>query len=379
MEEKEIKLTLNPDLGMDEEVLQKAEEVTEAVLQERPEVKLTPEEEATVAEFAKGIDVADSAVVLKYGAACQEKMSLLSDNILKDVAAKDFGEVGGMITKLVTELEGFGKDDEKKGFLGLFKKPASALAGLKSRYSSAESNVDKIVEVLTDHQNKLSRDAVAFDELYASNLGYFKELSMYILAGRQALEEAKNGKLKELEEKAKESNLPEDAQAANDYSAAIDRFEKKLHDLELTRTVSMQMAPQIRLIQNNDMLMVERIQSTISNTIPLWKNQMVLALGMEHSKEAMEAQRQVTDLTNEMLVKNAEALHTGSVEIAKESERSIVDAESLKKSNEELISSLKEVIQIQEEGRNKRALVENELIQIENELKQTLLDIRNKA
>lgn len=379
MEEQGIKLTLDPEVGLQEEVLQHAEEAAGAIMQEKAEVKLTPEEEKTVAEFARSIDVADAAVVMKYGAACQEKMTQLSDNVLKDVAAKDFGEVGGMITKLVTELEGFGQEEEKKGFLGLFKKPVSALAGLKNRYSSAEANVDKITEVLTDHQNKLSRDAVAFDELYASNLSYFKELSMYILAGRQALEEAKNGKLKELEAKAKESNLPEDAQAANDFSAAIDRFEKKIHDLELTRTVSMQMAPQIRLIQNNDMLMVERIQSTISNTIPLWKNQMVLALGMQHSKEAMEAQRQVTDLTNEMLVKNAEALHQGSVEVARESERSIVDAESLKKSNEELISSLKEVIQIQEEGRNKRALVENELLQIENELKQTLLDIRNKA
>jgi uncharacterized protein YaaN involved in tellurite resistance len=285
-----------------------------------------------------------------------------------------------MITNLVTELKGFKiEEEEQKGLFGFLKKKANDVSKLKTRYDSAESNVDKISGCLLEHQNTLQKDIVMLDKLYESNLLYFKELTMYILAGKKKLEQEKTTTLVELQEKAKASGLAEDAQAANDYAALCDRFEKKLYDLELTRTISMQMAPQIRLVQNSDTLMVEKIQSTINNTIPLWKNQMVLALGLAHSQQAMQAQREVNDLTNELLKKNAETLKTGSVEIAKESERGIVDMETVRYSNEQLIASLDEVVRIQEEGRQKRAEAENELGQLEASLKAKLLDIRNNT
>ena len=392
MEEKKIELTLDTAQSAAAKAQQEAADLTAAAeTAEKAElaavdeelrnnylkdVQLTEEETAMVEEFSQKIDVADSAAVLSYGSASQEKMTALSDTILQGVKTKDLGEVGDMIGSLVNELEGY-NETETKGFLGLFKKPVNALAKMKTQYASTEANVDKITEILNGHQNSLTRDIASFDQLYADNLTYFKEITMYIIAGKKAAEDAKTGKLADLRKTAETSGLAEDAQAANDYAAAIERFEKKLHDLELTRTISMQMAPQIRLVQNNDMMMVERIQSTINNTIPLWKNQMVLAMGVADSQEAMKAQKQVNDLTNEMLKKNAETLHQGSVEIARENERAIVDAETLKITNQELINTLKEVIDIQEEGRNKRAQAENELIHIEAELKETLLDIRN--
>ena len=281
-----------------------------------------------------------------------------------------------MITSLVTELKGFSAEPESKGILGIFKKGGSSLAKMKARYGSVETNVDKITGVLEGHQNQLLKDVVMLDKMYDANLVYFKELTMYILAGKKALETARETTLAELRAKAAESGLSEDAQAANDYASLCDRFEKKLHDLALTRTISIQMAPQIRLIQNSNTLMVEKIQSTIHNTIPLWKNQMVLALGMAHSQQAMEAQREVNDLTNALLKKNADTLKTGTVAIAEENERSIVDIDTVRYTNEQLISTLDEVIRIQEEGRQKRAEAENELGRIENQLRQKLLDIR---
>ena len=342
------------------------------------DVKLTDEEQKMVDDFAEKIDLSNTNVILQYGASSQKKIADFSDNALEGVRTKDLGEVGNAIASLVAELKGFSVgEEEKKGIAGWFKKKGNKLTQLKARYDTADKNVDKISEVLVDHQNQLTTDIVMMDKMYDSNLTYFKELTMYILAGKKALEKAQNTTLVELRNKAKETGLTEDAQAANDYAALCDRFEKKLYDLELTRTISMQMAPQIRLIQNSDTLMVEKIQSTLSNTIPLWKNQMVLALGMIHSEEAMKAQREVNDLTNELIRKNAEKLHQGSVEIAEESERGIIDIETVMHANKELIDSLDEVIRIQEEGRVKRRVAEDQLGQVEAQLKQKLLDIRN--
>lgn len=343
------------------------------------DVKLTEEEQQMVDEFAEKIDLENTSIVLNYGAASQKKIADFSDSALKDVKSKDLGEVGNAIASLVTELKGFSiEEPEKKGIAGWFKKKANNLVSLKARYDTAESNVNKITGVLEGHQNQLTTDVVMLDKMYDSNLLYFKELTMYIIAGKKKLEQERTTKLVELKKKAEESGLAEDAQAANDFAALCDRFEKKLHDLELTRTVSMQMAPQIRLIQNSDSLMVEKIQSTINNTIPLWKNQMVLALGMAHSEEAMNAQREVNQLTNDLLKKNAETLKQGSIEIAEESEKGLIDIETVKYANEQLITSLDEVVRIQEEGRQKRRLAENELAQIEATLKQKLLDIRTR-
>lgn len=341
------------------------------------DVNLTEEEQKMVDDFAKQIDLSNTNVILQYGAASQKKIADFSDSALEGVRTKDLGEVGNAIASLVAELKGFSASEEKKGIAGWFRKKGSSLARLKARYDDADKNVDKITDVLVDHQNKLTTDVVMLDKMYDSNLIYFKELTMYILAGRKALEEAQNTTLKELQEKAAASGLAEDAQAANDFAALCDRFDKKLYDLELTRTISMQMAPQIRLIQNNDTLMVEKIQSTINNTIPLWKNQMVLAMGMLHSEDAMKAQKEVNELTNELIKKNAEKLHQGSVEIARESERGLIDLETVTHANEELIASLDEVVQIQEEGRIKRRQAEEELGHVEAQLKQKLLDIRN--
>jgi uncharacterized protein YaaN involved in tellurite resistance len=339
--------------------------------------RLSEAEQAAVREFAKQIDVSDTNQVLAYGAAAQKNIAEFSGQALSKVRTKDLGEVGNMLSGLVVELKGLNFDaGEKKGLKGIFKKAQNNIAALKAQYDKAEVNVDKISEMLDRHWITLTKDIATMDKMYEMNQGYYKELSMYIIAGKLRAEELRSAELPKLQQKAKDSGLPEDAQAANDYANMLGRFEKKLHDLELTRIISIQMSPQIRLIQNNDSLMAEKIQSSINNTIPLWKSQMVLALSLEHSKQAMEAQREVTNVTNELLRKNAEALHTGSVEIAKESERGIVDIETLKHTNRELIATLEDVRSIQEEGRAKRAEAEVELGRIEGELKQKLLEIR---
>lgn len=349
-------------------------ELTEHYLEQQT---LSPEEQQQVDAFSEKIDLHDSAIILQYGAACQKKVAAFSDTVLEGVRTKDLGETGEMIANLVTELKGFSAEEEKSGFLGFFKRSGSRIARLKARYDKAEINIDRIVEELEGHQNQLLTDIIMLDKMYEANLTYFKELTMYILAGKKKLDRECKETLPAMRERARLSGQTHDAQAANDYAAMCDRFEKKLYDLELTRTISIQMAPQIRLIQNNDTLMSEKIQSTINNTIPLWKNQMVLALSMAHSKEAMEAQREVSDMTNELLRKNAEALRTGTAEIAQESERGIVDIETLQYTNEQLIGTLDEILRIQNEGRAKRKTAETELVRIETELKNKLLEIRN--
>lgn len=379
----ENKETITLELGVPELTAEPTTEIVEIPEQKDitahylENTKLTEAEQKMVDDFSEKIDLNDSGIVLQYGSAAQKKIADFSDNALEGVRTKDLGEVGNMITDLVAELKGFNiEPEEKKGFFSIFKKAGSGIAKLKTKYDKAEVNVDRITGVLEDHQNQLLTDIVMLDKMYENNLSYFKELTMYILAGKKKLEQERATTLIELEEKAKTSGLAEDAQAANDFANLCDRFEKKLHDLEMTRTISIQMAPQIRLIQNGDTLMAEKIQSTINNTIPLWKNQMVLALGLAHSKAAVEAQREVSDLTNELLKKNAEALKTGTVAIAEESERSIVDIETVRYTNEQLISTLDEVLRIADEGRAKRLAAENEMIMIENELKTKLLDIR---
>lgn len=379
----ENKETITLELGVPELTVEPTTEIVEIPEQKDitahylENTKLTEAEQKMVDDFSEKIDLNDSGIVLQYGSAAQKKIADFSDNALEGVRTKDLGEVGNMITDLVAELKGFNiEPEEKKGFFSIFKKAGSGIAKLKTKYDKAEVNVDRITDVLEDHQNQLLTDIVMLDKMYENNLSYFKELTMYILAGKKKLEQERATTLIELEEKAKTSGLAEDAQAANDFANLCDRFEKKLHDLEMTRTISIQMAPQIRLIQNGDTLMAEKIQSTINNTIPLWKNQMVLALGLAHSKAAVEAQREVSDLTNELLKKNAEALKTGTVAIAEESERSIVDIETVRYTNEQLISTLNEVLRIADEGRAKRLAAENEMIMIENELKTKLLDIR---
>lgn len=379
----ENKETITLELGVPELTVEPTTEIVEIPEQKDitahylENTKLTEAEQKMVDDFSEKIDLNDSGIVLQYGSAAQKKIADFSDNALEGVRTKDLGEVGNMIVDLVAELKGFNiEPEEKKGFFSIFKKAGSGIAKLKTKYDKAEVNVDRITDVLEDHQNQLLTDIVMLDKMYENNLSYFKELTMYILAGKKKLEQERATTLIELEEKAKTSGLAEDAQAANDFANLCDRFEKKLHDLEMTRTISIQMAPQIRLIQNGDTLMAEKIQSTINNTIPLWKNQMVLALGLAHSKAAVEAQREVSDLTNELLKKNAEALKTGTVAIAEESERSIVDIETVRYTNEQLISTLNEVLRIADEGRAKRLAAENEMIMIENELKTKLLDIR---
>ena len=355
------------------ELAPKPEEIPEDL----SENNLTPEEKKMVEDFAKTIDVTNSNVILTYGAAAQQKIAGFSESALKSVRTKDMGEIGEMVSNLVTELRAFSPEEESKGgFFSLFKKPANKIAAMKSKYDKAETSVDKICAQLEAHQIQLMKDVAMLDQMYQVNLNYFKELSMYILAGKRRLNEVRTTILPELMEKARQSGLPEDAQAANDMDALCNRFEKKIHDLELTRVISIQMAPQIRLVQGNDTLMTEKIQSTIVNTIPLWKSQMVLALGLSHSLDAMEAQRKVTDLTNDLLKKNADALKTATVETAKESERGIVDIETLQHTNESLISTLDEVMRIQEEVRQKRRDAEAELGRMEGELKQKLLELR---
>ena len=332
------------------------------------ENNLTAEEKKMVEDFSQAI--------LQYGAGTQKKMADFSENALKNVRTKDMGEVGDMLSGLVVELKSFEITEEDKGILGLFKKSANKVTGLKAKYDKTETNVNNVCQALEKHQVTLMKDIALLDKMYDANLSYFKELSMYIIAGKQKLEEVRNGELAEAKAKAQASNLPEDAQAAKDIEAMCDRFEKKLHDLELTRMISIQTAPQIRLVQNNDTMMAEKIQSTLVNTIPLWKSQMVLALGIEHSNQAAKAQREVTDVTNELLKKNADLLKTASVETAKESERGIVDMETLQHTNETLISTFDEVMKIQEDGRAKRQAAEQEMQRLETELKNKMLEVR---
>lgn len=355
------------------------EEETAVIVEEKQEVfddsMLSEEEKAQVEAFAKQIDLRNSTVILQYGAGTQKKMADFSEAALANVKTKDLGEVGELITEVVSELKNF-DEEESKGILGIFKRTSNKLEVMKARYSKAEVTIGEISSALEGHQVLLLKDIAVLDKMYELNLTYFKELSMYILAGKKKLAEVRATELKELKEKALTSGLPEDAQAARDLEEMCNRFEKKIHDLELTRVVAIQTAPQIRLVQNNDTLMVEKIQSTLVNTIPLWKSQMVLALGVEHSAQAAQAQRQVTDLTNELLRKNAEKLQIATVEVAKESERGVVDIETLKTTNEKLITTLDEVMRIQEEGRAKRQEAEAEMQRMEGELKNKLLEIR---
>ena len=340
------------------------------------ENNLTAEEKKMVEDFSQKIDLHNSQAILQYGAGTQKKMADFSENALKNVRTKDMGEVGDMLSGLVVELKSFEITEEDKGILGLFKKSANKVTGLKAKYDKTETNVNNVCQALEKHQVTLMKDIALLDKMYDANLSYFKELSVYIIAGKQKLEEVRNGELAEAKAKAQASNLPEDAQAAKDIEAMCDRFEKKLHDLELTRMISIQTAPQIRLVQNNDTMMAEKIQSTLVNTIPLWKSQMVLALGIEHSNQAAKAQREVTDVTNELLKKNADLLKTASVETAKESERGIVDMETLQHTNETLISTFDEVMKIQEDGRAKRQAAEQEMQRLETELKNKMLEVR---
>ena len=375
-EDNALTLTLEPDLGEPKAEIA-AEPEAEAVKKEMEQTVLSPEEQQMVESFAKKIDIENTNQILQYGAGTQKKMADFSDAALENVRTQDLGEVGELITQVVGELRDFDAAEEEKGFLGFFKKQGSKIENMKNRYAKAEVNVQKITTSLQDHQMRLMKDSAVLEKMYAQNLNYYKELTMYILAGKQKLQEVREGKLKDLEAKAAVSGLPEDAQEAKDLDSKCNRFEKKLHDLELTRTISLQTAPQIRLVQNNDTLMVEKIQTTIVNTIPLWKSQMVLALGIAHSTEAAQAQRQVTDLTNELLKKNAEALHLASTETARESERGIVDIETLKQTNQELIATLDDVMNIQKEGRAKRAQAELEMRKMEEDLKNKLLEIQH--
>ena len=366
-------LTLEPDLG---EFAKKEEVIPKKQPQKKEEAPvLTPEEQKIVNDFAAKIDIENTNQILQYGAGTQKKMADFSDTALENVKTQDLGEIGELISNVVGELKDFDVQEEGK-FFGFFRKQTSKIENLKNKYDKAQANVEKITDSLQQHQVRLMKDSAMLDKMYEQNLNYFKELTMYILAGKKKLEETRTGKLAEMKNKAALSGLPEDAQAARDLDEKCSRFEKKLHDLELTRTIAMQTAPQIRLIQNNDTVMVEKIQTTIVNTIPLWKSQMVLALGIAHSAEAAQAQRQVTDITNELLRKNAETLHMATVETAKESERGIVDLETLQKTNADLIQTLDDVMRIQMEGRQKRQAAEMEMHRMEEELKRKLLEIR---
>jgi uncharacterized protein YaaN involved in tellurite resistance len=381
-------LTLNPTQAAVQEAPAAPEAPTltwkPAEEEKKPEVepekldieRLSPAEQAAVREFAKQIDVTDTNLVLSYGAAAQKNISEFSGQALGKVRTKDMGEVGNMLADLVVELKGLNEEEKAKGIMGLFKKAEKNIAATKAKFDKAEVNVDKITTQLQNHQVTLAQDITAMDKMFELNQAYFKELTMYIIAGTLRAKELRENDLVAMQKKAEESGLPEDAQAANDFANLIGRFEKKLHDLELTRTISLQMGPQIRMIQNNDLLMTEKIQTAIVNTIPLWKQQMVLALSMYHSQQAMEASHAVSEVTNDLLLHNAEALHMGSVEVAKESERGIVDLETLKKTNQHLIDTLEEVKKIQDDGRARRAEAEIELGRIEGELKQKLLDMK---
>lgn len=372
--------TVTPTLTF--EPLQEQAPVAEVKKEEpaKPEMDdsiLSEEERKIVDDFARQIDIRNSAAILQYGAGTQKKMADFSEDALEKVRTKDLGEVGDLLENVVTELKNFDAEEERKGIMGFFKKGANKLEAMKNKYSKAEANVNKIVETLEKHQIQLMKDAAIMDKMYTLNLNYFKELSMYILAGKKKLEEIRSTELPQLMAKAQASGLPEDAQAAKDLDSLCERFEKKIHDLELTRMIAVQTAPQIRLVQGNDTLMAEKIQSTIVNTIPLWKSQMVIALGVAHSTEAAKAQREITDMTNALLQKNAQTLKMATIEAAKESERGIVDIETLQKTNESLISTFDEVMNIQREGREKRRAAEAEMYRLEGELKQKLLQINH--
>ncbi len=373
-------LTLEPAAATQaavEEAPKPAEAKTDVPVEKLDISNLSPAEQAAVRDFSEKIDILNTEQVMNYGSAAQKNISEFSDAALSSVRTKDLGEVGNRLGELVVELKGLNFDpEEKKGFLGIFKKATQNIAALKAQYDKAEVNVDKIVESLEQHEITLMNDISMMDKMYLKNQEYMKELSMYIIAGKLKIENLRQVELPAYVAKANESGLPEDAQAANDFANLIGRFEKKIHDLELTRTIAVQMAPQIRMVQNNDSLMAEKIRTSIVNTIPLWKNQMVLALSLYHSEQAMQAQREVTNVTNELLTKNAQALHQGSVGIAREAERGIVDLETLKKTNQELIQTLDEVRQIQDDGRARRAQAEEELGRIEGELKQKLLEMK---
>ena len=363
-------LTLTPEAPEPPKVEEKKAEPVEM-----DDKLLSDEEKKAVEEFSHKINIRDTNMILQYGAAAQKSVAGFSESALNNVRSKDLGEVGQDLSQLVVELKGFGEGEEKKGFMGLFKKAGNRLETMKAQYSKVEANVDKIAQSLEQHQITLLKDVAMFDQMYELNLKYYKELTMYILAGKKRLEEVRTGELEELRLKAEKSGLAEDAQAYNDLVNLCNRFEKKIHDLELTRMVSVQMGPQTRLLQNNDTLMIEKIQSSLVNTIPLWKSQMVLALGMEHSRQATAAQNAVTEMTNELLRKNADTLKMGTINTAKEAERSIVDIETLQHTNEQLISTLDEVARIQKEGAEKRKAAEVELGRIEGELKQKLLEL----
>ena len=364
-------LTLEPTAP---EVPEPEEKKIEPV--EMDEKLLTDEEKKAVEEFSHKIDVRDTNMILQYGAAAQKNVAGFSESALNNVRSKDLGEIGQDLSRLVVELKGFGDSDEKKGLMGLFKKAGNRLESMKAQYSKVEANVEKISQSLEQHQITLLKDVAMFDQMYELNLKYYKELTMYILAGKKRLEEVRSGELEELRKKAEQSGTAEDAQAYNDLVNLCNRFEKKIHDLELTRMVSVQMGPQTRLLQNNDTLMIEKIQSSLVNTIPLWKSQMVLALGLEHSRQATAAQSAVTEMTNELLKKNADMLKMGTIETAREAERSVVDIQTLQHTNEQLISTLDEVMNIQREGAQKRREAEAELGRIEGQLKQKLLELR---
>ena len=367
--------TLTLDPAADEKVIAESKKATPVQVEDTP---LSPEEQKMVNDFAEKIDITNSQMVLQYGAASQKKLSDFSETALSRVKTKDMGETGELITNLISELQGFDATTEQpKGIFGFFKKTSNSIEQLKTRYDSADKNVERIKAQLEDHQVTLMKDITMLDKMYELNLVYFKELTMYILAGKKKLAEVRANDLKAAQEKAQRTQLPEDAQAARDLADLCDRFEKKLYDLELTRNVSIQMGPQIRLIQSNDTMMAEKIQTTIVNTIPLWKNQMVLALGIAHSQQAMQAERAVTDATNELLKKNAATLKQGTIEIAKESERGIVDIETLQQTNKQLIETLDELNTIRADGKVKRANAEQELGRIEGELRQKMLEINN--
>ena len=367
--------TLTLDPAADEKVIAESKKATPVQVEDTP---LSPEEQKMVNDFAEKIDITNSQMVLQYGAASQKKLSDFSETALSRVKTKDMGETGELITSLISELQGFDATTEQpKGIFGFFKKTSNSIEQLKTRYDSADKNVERIKAQLEDHQVTLMKDITMLDKMYELNLVYFKELTMYILAGKKKLAEVRANDLKAAQEKAQRTQLPEDAQAARDLADLCDRFEKKLYDLELTRNVSVQMGPQIRLIQSNDTMMAEKIQTTIVNTIPLWKNQMVLALGIAHSQQAMQAERAVTDATNELLKKNAATLKQGTIEIAKESERGIVDIETLQQTNKQLIETLDELNKIRADGKAKRANAEQELGRIEGELRQKMLEINN--
>ena len=374
LEESIPSLTLTPELDAQAEAAEEAAPEVEPVFLD--ESAYTEAERKVIADFSEKIDITNATMVLQYGSAAQKKLSDFSESALSNVRTKDLGEVGELVTDLVGELKGFDVDEDEGGFLGFFKKSANKLTNLKARYDKAETNVDKICTVLENHQVQLLKDIAMLDKMYEKNLGNYKELGMYILAGKKKLQSIRETVLPEMIAKAQKTGDAADSQAANDMAAFCDRFEKKIHDLELTRMISLQMGPQIRLVQNNDTLMAEKIQSTLTNTIPLWKSQMVLALGMEHSVQATKAQREVTEMTNQLLKKNAEKLKMATIETAKESERGIVDIETLKNTNKMLVETLDEVVKIQNDGRQKRREAEQELGRIEGELKQKLLDIR---